>query len=338
MKLRIKEIEKHHGSIQTIYFGGGTPSVLTKEHLIRIFSSLNEYFDLSHTEECTIEANPEDINEDKIEIWQELGINRLSLGIQSFDKSKLKSINRSHDHHQARYALETIKKSTISNYTADLIFGIPPFNLNSWKEELEELVSYEVPHLSIYGLTVEPKTVFGNWAKKGKFRQTNEDLMAETFRTTHETLTCKNFDHYEVSNYGKKGFHSKHNSSYWAGKNYIGFGPGAHSFDGDTRSFVIPHNANYIKSLQSGKVPLTKETLTVCDKINETIFTQLRTSKGLDLAKLKNEMKADLHLDYAEEIKKWEQQGLVYISGHHMMLTLDGMLLADEISSKMFYG
>lgn len=338
MQLRSEEIMRQYHRPETLYFGGGTPSILSHKELSLIFESLHDHFDLSDCKEITFEANPEDITQSNLNFWLQLGINRLSLGIQSFQHEKLNFTNRNHDPQGALSALELIQQYSFKNVTADLIFGIPPFELEQWKTDLNQLISFEIPHLSIYGLTIEPRTVFGNWQNKGKLIATDEALMECAFRLTHELLKDHNYEHYEISNYAKKGHESLHNSAYWEGKVYLGLGPGAHSFDGKKRSYNVSNNAKYIQSIQSQSLPSTHEQLTDLDRLNETVFTQLRTKKGLDLSQLKSKYGKDLLHDYSHQIEEWQHQGLIIQNNNNLKLTLDGMLLADEISLKMFYG
>lgn len=340
----IREIElqasiynKTLGKIKTLYFGGGTPSLLDKNELGELISKVESCFDLNDCEEITLEANPEDIDENELNSWFELGVNRLSVGVQSFENKLLKSTNRSHDAIQAKKAIRLINESQIENFTIDLMFGIPGYSTDQWEKDLRIALEFNVPHLSVYGLTIEPKTVFGNWHSKGIMKETTEDEMMWLFRHTHQMLVSSGYEHYEVSNYALPNMQSKHNTAYWQGKSYIGIGPGAHSFDGLERRYNISNNNKYIESLGSDKLAHTIEYLTSTDRINETIFTSLRTTAGLDLGKLKEQFGKDLLHDHAKKIKSWEEMGLLEVREGYLRLTIDGMLLTDEISLKLLY-
>ncbi|MFZ9044459.1 MAG: radical SAM family heme chaperone HemW [Cyclobacteriaceae bacterium] len=340
----IREIElqasiynKTLGKIKTLYFGGGTPSLLDKNELGELISKVESCFDLNDCEEITLEANPEDIDENELNSWFELGVNRLSVGVQSFENKLLKSTNRSHDAIQAKKAIRLINESQIENFTIDLMFGIPGYSTDQWEKDLRIALEFNVPHLSVYGLTIEPKTVFGNWHSKGIMEETTEDEMMWLFRHTHQMLVSSGYEHYEVSNYALPNMQSKHNTAYWQGKSYIGIGPGAHSFDGLERRYNISNNNKYIESLGSDKLAHTIEYLTSTDRINETIFTSLRTIAGLDLGKLKEQFGKDLLHDHAKKIKSWEEMGLLEVREGYLRLTIDGMLLTDEISLKLLY-
>jgi oxygen-independent coproporphyrinogen-3 oxidase len=336
INLRKDHVTGQDEKIRTVYFGGGTPSLMNKEEAITLMDQLKNSFDLAKCEEITLEANPEDINQANLEMWKEIGINRISLGVQSLSNSQLTFVNRNHTREKSIEAIRLVQRY-FSNFTVDMMFGIPPFSLSEWENELNSLLFYDVPHLSIYSLTIEPRTAFGHWAKKGTLVETDESLMADAYKITHEMLTSYGYEHYEISNYAKKGFKSQHNSAYWSQKKYFGFGPGAHSFDGQSRAFNISSNSKYLKSIQNGNLPHEVERLTSRDRINEYILTGLRTSIGIDLNGAKTQFGIDLMRDHARLIAKWKENGLLKIENEHMRLTLDGMLFADEISSNMFY-
>lgn len=342
MTALLKEIElqaaKNPEPIETIYFGGGTPSLLSLSELGLILEHLDRLYDLSKCIEITLEANPEDISTVLLDGWMQLGVNRLSVGVQSFEDKYLQFVNRAHGAKQAFEAIDLINSSGFTNYTIDLMFGIPPFDKKRWAQDLKIAADLKVPHLSVYGLTIEPNTVFGSWQKKDKFIETAEKDMAWGFRYAHEFLASQQYLHYEISNYALEGNESKHNSAYWEGKKYLGFGPGAHSFDGRHRSFNVSNNLKYIKSLSTGDLPATVETLTFTERLNEVIFTSLRTQKGLDLVRLEEQFEKKLLKDHESTIDQLVKNNLMTINNQVMKLTLEGMLLADEISLRILYG
>ena len=326
-----------HSLIHTIYFGGGTPSILDVAELEKILSTIRANFEIAVNAEITLEANPEDINQKKLQSWHSLGINPLSIGIQTFNAETLAYVNRAHTVSQAKEALALSKSEGFKNITADLIFGIPPFTLENWEDDLSQMLDFDLPHLSVYGLTIEPKTVFGKWHQKGKLIESTDESMEHAFRMAHQKLTGSGYLHYEVSNYAKPGMESKHNTAYWQGKPYIGLGPGAHSFDGKNRSYNISNNAIYLREIAKGIVPQTLENLTITDQMNEYLFTRLRTSSGVDLKAFKQLYARDLLSDYQLLIRDLLRKELIELLENNLILTLDGMLLADEISLKLFY-
>jgi oxygen-independent coproporphyrinogen-3 oxidase len=335
--LRAQQSDNQSKAIETIYLGGGTPSLLTEEELERILKVIHRQFVISSTAEITLEANPEDILKDKLSAWRSFGVNRLSIGIQSFDDKILKSINRAHNANQAKKALEDSIAIGYDNITADLIFGIPPFTIKEWESELDQLLHFNIPHISIYGLTIEPNTVYGKWLKQGSLNETDEKRMEEAFRLTHHKLEKEGLIHYEVSNYARPGQESKHNSAYWKGKPYLGFGPGAHSYDGIKRSFNVSNNSKYMKEIAKDVIPSTLETLTEIDQVNEFLFTRLRTIEGINLDEYQHKFKRDLLKDFPLQLNNLIEQQFLSLKKNNLKLTLNGMLLADEISLKLFY-
>ena len=337
IELRKSDDDKESMSLETIYFGGGTPSILSTDELKMIFEAIRTHYILAEDIEITLEANPEDINPSSLDQWLEIGINRLSVGIQTFRDEALKFVNRAHSSGDAISSLSMIRQGGFTNITADLIFGIPPFKITQWQDDLSKLISFDLQHLSVYGLTIEPRTAFGRWHEKGKLSTASDETMEEAFRVAHELLTTQSYEHYEVSNYAKPGYESKHNTSYWQGKNYIGIGPGAHSYDGIHRSYNVSNNAKYMKEIQKGNLPLTIEKLSPIDQINEYIYTRLRTSKGLSLAEFGNLFSQNFYTVHQGLIDEFISRNLMERNHDTLILTLDGMLLADEISLKLFY-
>lgn len=323
-------------AIESIYFGGGTPSILEENQLKSILDTLNKHHTFSSNAEITFEANPDDITPEKLKMLFQNGINRLSVGIQSFDEEILKWMNRAHDSKEAYQCLEWIKESEFNNFSLDLIYGIPNSSHETWEQDLKTLVDFQPPHISSYCLTIEPNTVFGRWQQKGKLNEASEDYASEQFLHLAEYLREANYEHYEVSNFARKGFHSKHNSSYWQQKPYLGIGPSAHSYDGKNRQFNISNNAKYLKALEKNEIPAEMDILTTEDRINEYLMTSLRTSAGCNLQYLRSKLNYDLLKNAKPQIEQWKSSGLCILEGNHLKLTLKGRLLADKLASDLF--
>lgn len=323
-------------AIESIYFGGGTPSILEENQLKSILDTLNKHHTVSSNAEITFEANPDDITPEKLKMLFQNGINRLSVGIQSFDEEILKWMNRAHDSKEAFQCLEWIKESEFNNFSLDLIYGIPNSSHETWEQDLKTLVDFQPPHISSYCLTIEPNTVFGRWQQKGKLNEASEDYASEQFLHLAEYLREANYEHYEVSNFAKAGFHSLHNSSYWQQKPYLGIGPSAHSYDGKNRQFNISNNAKYLKALEKNEIPAEMDILTTEDRINEYLMTSLRTSAGCNLQYLRNKLNYDLLKNAKPQIEQWKSSGLCILEGNHLKLTLKGRLLADKLASDLF--
>ena len=322
--------------VETIYFGGGTPSVLSEAELKKIIVALQQTFSIKKGAELTLEANPEDISAEKISFLRELGINRLSIGIQSFHDETLIKLNRSHSGKQAAKSLEIAHEGGISNLNADLIFAIPGRSMEQLKEDVSTLLGFQPKHISAYGLTIEDKTVFGKWSSIGKFKAVSDEENANEFEYLMSTLPDAGLEQYEISNYALKGFESKHNSSYWRQVPYLGLGPGAHSFDGKSRQINISNNAGYMSALQDGKSFWTTEVLTEKDHLNEYLLTSLRTREGCSLDYMErtyNHSLWNLHQDYLQNLM---DTGKILIDNHVLYLTSSGKLIADEITRDLF--
>lgn len=318
-------------TISTIYFGGGTPSLCTKNEIKSILSAIRFHFSVEDNPEITFEANPDDITEEKLLDWKEAGINRLSIGIQSFFEEDLKWMNRAHTAKQAIENLQLALKH-FDNITADLIYGTPQLNNEKWKQNVSTLINLEIPHLSCYALTVEPKTPLDKMIKQHQSEDINAEKQSEQFLLLMQWLEEAGYEHYEISNFAKPGFRSRHNSAYWQGAKYIGLGPSAHSYNGNERQWNIANNNTYISSIEAGKIPLEKEILTPTQKINEYIMTSLRTVEGIQLDKLDDITKT--------HCKKMSQQyinsGLMIFEKNSLHLTKEGKLLADGIAADFF--
>jgi len=325
-----------HERIETIYFGGGTPSLLTKHELDIIFNSIYKHYSVNQEPEITLEANPDDLSKEKIKILEDSGINRVSLGIQSFDNTVLKFLNRAHTLEDALTCIDQLRDQGINNLSIDLIHSIPGQEDRLLRQNLEMALTIAPQHISVYSLTIEEKTVFGKWYSRGQLKAVEETQSAGQFELVMDTLTENGYQHYEISNFCMPGFASKHNSSYWQQKKYLGVGPSAHSFDGDSRQFNVSNNHVYMKSLHEGEIPFEKETLTKENKINEYLFTSLRTSYGCDLSYLIKTFNYDLKKINAEYIQSLLKVGYVTLSDETLLLTRQGKLLADKIASDLF--
>ncbi|MEO6610995.1 MAG: radical SAM family heme chaperone HemW [Chitinophagaceae bacterium] len=314
--------------IETIYFGGGTPSLCTKSEIWNIISAIRSTHKVAENAEITLEANPDDITEEKLTGWKEAGINRLSIGIQSFFDEDLRWMNRAHDAKQATGNLQLAKKY-FDNITIDLIYGTPDLTNEKWKKNVETALSFNIPHLSCYALTVEPKTPLDKMIRQHKTRGIDPDKQSEQFLLLMQWLEEAGYEHYEISNFSKRGWRSRHNSSYWRGSNYLGLGPSAHSYNGSERQWNISNNTVYIESISKGILPFEKEILTATQKKNEYIMTSLRTVEGLDMRIAGKE--------FLKKSKRFIDAGLMKLDNESLVLTKEGKLLADGIAAELFF-
>lgn len=333
--------EELSGTVDTIYFGGGTPSLLSEEELLLIFETLNKNFKISENPEITLEANPDDLvskigEKNKIKFFKEIGINRLSIGVQSFFEEDLKWMNRAHNSHEAMQSILDAKKY-FENITIDLIYGIPGMSEKRWKENLETAFSLTIPHLSCYALTVEPKTALKKFIETGKSAPVEDDLSQKHHEILIELTEEKGYDNYEFSNFGKPGFYSRNNSAYWEGKPYLGVGPSAHSFDGKSRSWNISNNTLFIKKIDKGILPSEKEILTDADRYNEYVMTRLRTASGISLEKVVSDFGKE-YLDYLlkEAESALENKNLV-LENNTLKVSKKGKFLTDGLAGDLFW-
>ena len=335
-----KEIELQKGyleseRIETLYFGGGTPSIMEKEDFEDILVQLKNHFSFSKDFEFTIEANPDDLDEETLKSLKKIGGNRLSIGIQSFNDKYLKFFNRAHNSTLAESCIPLARSIGFDNISMDLIFGSPNQSIEELETDLQKSIGMTPDHISIYGLTIEEKTVFGNWHKKGKITPLEEEIAAKQFELILERLGESGYEQYEISNFSKPGFESRHNSSYWSGKKYLGLGPSAHSFNGQSRQYNVPNNAQYIRALQNSKIPSTVEILSLLDQTNDTILTRMRTSAGLDTNWLLSKFDINLMEEKESEISQFIGQGMLENKQGVLTLTPAGKLLADLIIEKL---
>ncbi len=341
IKALVKEIEiqKYYLKgevINTIYFGGGTPSILSEIEINSLLNSVRKNFAIDADAEVTLEANPDDLSKESLLNFKAAGINRLSIGIQSFDDEVLRFLNRAHNCTKATESIELARAVGFSSISIDLIYSIPGQSLADWLRNLRYALSLSPEHISAYSLTIEEKTVFGNWAKKGKLIAMAEDPSATQFEVLMETLAANGFEQYEISNFCKPGFVSKHNSSYWNQESYLGVGPSAHSFNGSVRQSNVRNNSFYIKSIERGVIPAEIEILTRENKINEAILISIRTSMGLELQQLKNRYEYDIPILFKPKIDQMVGQELITVMNNRLLLTKKGKLVADKIAYDLF--
>lgn len=322
--------------IETIYFGGGTPSVLTVKEIQLLIDTVRQNYSVSQNPEITLEANPDDLSEENLTAFAAIGINRLSIGIQSFFEEDLKLMHRAHDSAQAKKCLELATRY-FDNISLDLIYGIPGMTNERWRQNIETALSFGIPHISSYALTVEPKTALNKLIQTGKVAEPKDEVAQEHFMILVETLEAKGFLHYELSNFGKENYFSRNNSAYWLGKKYLGIGPSAHSYDGVSRSWNIANNALYLKAIQKGELPREVELLSQEDRYNEYIMTGLRTIWGVSLVRIEQEFGPD-YLNYLkQQSQKFIHDGLLIITDGILKPTLKGKFLTDGIASDLFY-
>ena len=334
-EIQIRKNEFQNEIIETIYFGGGTPSVLTNAEILSLIEAVYENFEVIENPEITLEANPDDLSEERIIALSKTPINRLSIGIQSFFESDLKLMNRAHNSDEAQKSL-AIATKYFDNISVDLIYGIPGLTNEMWLENIETALSFGIPHISSYALTVEPKTALHKLIQTGKIAEPKDDVAQDHFEVLVKTLTEKGFIHYELSNFGKPDYFSQNNSSYWLGKKYLGIGPSAHSFDGKSRSWNIANNMLYLKSILADKLPHEVEILTQQDRYNEYVMTGLRTIWGVSLERIEKEFGKD-YLNYLlNQADKFLIDGLLSIAENVMTTTAKGKFLADGIASDLF--
>jgi oxygen-independent coproporphyrinogen III oxidase len=331
--------------VETIYFGGGTPSRLQIAEIKLLIDAVYKHYKVAENPEITLEANPDDLSEDYLIELSKIGINRLSIGIQSFFEDDLQLMNRAHNSAEAKNCLE-MATQYFDNISIDLIYGMPDSSLNGeqakqmsnqkWKENIVIALSFGVPHISSYALTVEPKTALKKLIETGKIAEPKDEVASEHFQILVEMLESNGFVHYELSNFGKENYFSKNNSAYWLGKKYIGIGPSAHSYNGISRSWNVANNAIYLKSIQENKLPSETEILSKTDCYNEYIMTGLRTIWGVSFEKIENEFGID-YLDYLiKQAQKFLDDELLFIEKNILKPTKKGKFLCDGIASDLF--
>lgn len=324
-------------SIDTVYFGGGTPSLLSIPELTTMLGALKNKFNISRDAEITLEANPDDINPAILESWLQLGVNRLSLGIQSFNEAELKWMNRAHNAQQSLQSMDDILHAGFTNFSVDLIYGSPLLGNDDLEKNAAIIFEKNIPHISCYALTVEEKTALHHLIEKKKSLPVDEARQAEQFQLLLSLMDKAGYEQYEISNFAKPGFRSKHNSSYWQGKPYYGFGPGAHSFNGkNKRRWNIANNALYVQSVGQGIIPYEEEVLTPVQQLNEYIMISLRTMEGIDLNTMKEKYGFELPEQLLSGAGVFINEGLLLHDNQFLKLTARGKFFADGIASSLF--
>jgi oxygen-independent coproporphyrinogen-3 oxidase len=334
-ELEFRKNESQNEIIETIYFGGGTPSILTIDDLQFLIDTVYKHYKVVENPEITLEANPDDLDEETILQYANSPINRLSIGVQSFFEDDLKLMNRAHNSEEAKKCLKFATQH-FENISIDLIYGMPNMSNEKWLQNIETAISFNIPHISSYALTVEPKTTLHKMIKSGNIPTLDDDVAQQHFHILIDKLQENGFLHYELSNFGKLNYFSKNNTAYWLGKKYIGIGPSAHSFIGESRSWNVANNSLYIKAIAENKLPSETEFLSKTDQYNEYIMTGLRTIWGVSLEKVKTEFGSS-YLDYLlQQAEKYISDNLLEVENNILITTKKGKFLCDGIASDLF--
>ena len=333
----LRKNELQNKNLQSLYFGGGTPSVLSADEIKSLIDEVLKHFNFNNDIEITLEANPDDLNSQFLKGLSDSPVNRLSIGTQSFFDEDLKLMNRAHNASEAEGSIKRAQDFGFENLSIDLIYGSPTSNLEIWKENLNKTIALEIPHISSYALTVEPKTALENWVSKGKVANPKEEEQNREFYYMVDFLKDHGFDHYEVSNFAKEGFYSRHNSAYWKYQEYLGIGPSAHSYNGnDVRSWNVANNQQYIKKLNSNILAKETEILSQQDQFNEMIMIGLRTIWGVDLNSLNGKFTENILDKFNKEIQHKIEDGILKIENNHLKIPEKHWFMADGIASDLF--
>lgn len=335
-ELALRNLYLEQEVIETIYFGGGTPSAISNSALSAIINAVNDNFKVIPNAEITIETNPDDLSESNLQTWKELGFNRLSIGVQSFNDAHLQYMNRAHSGKEAVEGLRRAKSIGFSNITMDLIYGIPGMTSLQWAENIQQFLDLDLPHLSAYGLTIEPQTHFGHLVQTKQLVPEQDENYNHQFQYLIGELKERGYEHYEISNFAKPNEYSKHNTGYWQGMKYLGIGPSAHSFNGLERQWNVKSNMKYVSAIQNKALPSTIEELSVHDRYNEYIMTSLRTKWGIHLNKIKEQFGVEFQNNLKMGIQGFVASGHVLKEGDTYILSATGKHLADKIASDLF--
>lgn len=323
--------------VHSLYFGGGTPSILDSEDIQRLIGTVEKHFEIAPDAEITLEANPDDLTADKVRALRHTPINRFSIGIQSFFEEDLRWMNRAHNAGEADSSIKRVQDAGFENITCDLIYGYPLLSDEKWKSNMQKLIAMDIPHISSYSMTVENRTALAHFVKEGKTPAMSDAQSADQMMMLIETLTDNGFEHYEISNFAKQGMYAKHNTNYWKSTHYLGIGPSAHSFNGTSRSWNVANNAKYIAALTDNSEFQEIENLSQEDQFNEYVMTALRTMWGLDLQKVEQEFGYDYKQHILRESQRFiDVQELGYSPEGKLRTTIKGKLMADHIASEMF--
>lgn len=335
-EIKLRQSYLNGNSISSIYFGGGTPSILNKEEIKSVINTIYNNFRIDPDAEITLECNPDDLDKKKLLELKKIGINRLSIGIQSFDDSNLKFMNRSHNAKEALSCIQYAKEAGFDNITIDLIYGLPNQSNENWKKNLAKMLSLDIQHFSAYSLTVEPKTKLKHLIDKNLVTPLDDKITVKHFKTLVEIANENNFIHYEISNFGKEGFFSNHNSAYWKNKHYLGVGPSAHSFNGSSRQWNVASNKQYIEKVNENDSYFEMEQLSNTQQYNEYIFTALRTIWGVELDYINNQFGQEALNYFKKQVINWGKKGKIKQEKNTYTLTEKGKLYADAIASDLF--
>jgi oxygen-independent coproporphyrinogen-3 oxidase len=322
--------------IETIYFGGGTPSLLSADQISLLIAKIHETFEVINHPEITLEANPDDLGVEKLKDLRNTEVNRLSIGVQSFFDEDLKWMNRAHFAKEAESAIKRAQDFGLENITIDLIYGYPLLSDDKWKQNISKAIDFEIPHISSYSMTVEPQTALASFINKGKQKPMDDAQSANQFQILIEELISNGFEHYEISNFAKPNQYSKHNTNYWRGVNYLGVGPSAHSFNVETRQWNVANNAKYLAELLKDKIPFEIEKLSLENKYNEYIMTSLRTQWGVDLIKIEQDFSERQKKNLLACAEEYLDKDWLALADEKLILTMNGKLYADKIASELF--
>lgn len=322
--------------VETIYFGGGTPSVISTDELERLINTSTSLFTVDPKAEITMEANPDDLDRQKVQELRHSPVNRFSIGIQSFFEEDLLWMNRAHNAAEAESSVKRVQDAGFENITIDLIYGYPLLTNEKWISNIRKVIDLQIPHISAYSMTVEPQTALASFIKKGKQANMNDSQSAEQFIILMDMLEEAGYEHYEISNFAKPGSYSRHNSNYWKGVTYLGIGPSAHSFDGESRQWNVANNAKYIDALLKNSLPSESEVLSTENKLNEYIMTSLRTIWGMSLSHVEREFGSDYQKMVFESLQQFLDKGWVISKENNITLTRQGKLYADHIAAELF--
>jgi oxygen-independent coproporphyrinogen III oxidase len=322
--------------LESVYFGGGTPSLLAEKHFQQIWEAIFQYFKLDKNAEITLEANPDDLSEANLAVFKKYHINRLSIGVQSFNAEHLEWMNRAHTSNEANESILLAQQAGFDKISLDLIYGIPAPSHAILYNDLAQITSYNVHHISAYCLTIEPKTAFGKWLKAGTLAPVTDFFALEQLDITFDFLQKERYQNYEISNFCRDENYSKHNTAYWFQKPYLGIGPSAHSFNGTSRQFNIANNTKYLQGIIQGITPAQTETLSTNDQVNEMLMTQLRTKWGVNIAQLDTLSEGVFSKENVTMLNSFEKDGYLSINAQQLFLTKKGIQQADFISSELF--
>ncbi len=335
-EIKLQKVYLAGETIETIYLGGGTPSLLNADEINLITGAITSLHTVSSDAEITLEANPDDLSREKVTALRQTPVNRFSIGIQSFFDEDLKWMNRAHHADEAETAVKRAQDAGFENITVDLIYGYPLLNDKKWKQNLEKVFELDVPHVSSYSMTVEPRTALASFIKNKKQPAMNEQQSAEQFILLMDAMKDHGFEHYEISNFCKPGHYSRHNSNYWKGVKYLGIGPSAHSYNGETRQWNIANNAKYLQALEKSEIPAETEVLTETNRLNEYIMTSLRTMWGLNLDGL-NQIAKGASAELLKAANEPFEREWIIQKENSIYLTQSGKLYADHIASELFF-